>query len=167
MLNIYHIYISHLIWTHFTFLCHCQRSSSMLHCLGVDHIACLTVGYQDAELHCAAGLRGSHIQLAVGEARDREVDTDCLVCLTLSLVDRHCKAWLAGKLESAKLEGQLGVGWNERDSRQKDDFSFVWSTGDGGLNDNGMQVGYDAACAIGGLGWLHVSQDHDGHRVSA
>ena len=22
---------------------------------------------------------------------------------------------------------------------------------------------YDAACAIGGLGWLHVSQDHDGH----
>ena len=31
------------------------------------------------------------------------------------------------------------------DSGQKDDLTFVWSTGDGGLNDIGMKAGYNAA----------------------
>jgi hypothetical protein len=90
-----------------------------------------------------------------------EVNTDCLECLTLSLVDSHCKAWLEGKLESSKLEGQLRVRWNEWDPWQKDNFSFVRSTGDGGLNNIGVEACYDAASSIGGFGWLQISQDHD------
>ena len=57
-----------------------------------------------------------HVQLAMCEEGPREVQPHHVQCLSLGLVDGHCKARPDGKLLSDHHKGEVGVPQVERDS---------------------------------------------------